>query len=1157
MCHTRVLPAAALLAAALFTLPFQAGAQDPRGAIVGRITDSTDAFIPAVTVRATNAETGVVAAGQSNAAGSYSIPFLLPGTYQVSAETTGFKKFVREGIQVRVAERVELNIQMEVGAVTETVEVRAETPLLDTAGSSLGQVVDQRRVNELPIAAGNPLELILLTPGITEPSKFLWKPAWNFRQITADGNGPTNNEFTIDGVSNTFAEGNAGRSRYAFSPPASAVREFKMETSPYDASTGHSIGATVNVSTVGGTNELHGEAHWFVRNKAFDAPNFFNNKRGTEPAVYQDNRYGASAGGPVVLPRLYNGKNKTFWFYAYEANKWGVPSPFTGTVPSAAIRAGDFSELLALNSSYQVYDPATIAVAPGGRFSRQPFPGNVIPTSRLDPVGAALADLYPMPNQPGTPDGRNNYFNGGLKALEDYYVHLARVDHAFSDSHRMFVRVHYDWWEEDKNRHFSNSVNGIILNRTNRGLTLDDVFTLSPTLVVNLRYGLTHQDFPEERVSRGFDLASIGFSQNLVSQLVDKSLATLPRVTNGYSTISPWESGDGTTTSMTHSFAAALTKSQGSHHLKFGADFRVYRAFGNRFPETTAPRLDYSTYWTRGPFDNSPAASIGQNIASQLLGIPDGQMVRSASFAMQDRYLGMYLHDDWKVSPRLTLNVGLRYEYESPVTERFDRLVAGFAFDTPNPIEAQARAAYAQDPIDEISSDNFRVLGGLTWVGADGNPRTPFGADKHNLLPRIGLAYQLLPKTLLRAGYGIYYDTTGVNTTRAIQTGFAQSTPIQPSLDSGLTFIASNADPFPSGLLAPLGPAGGLVTNLGQSIEFYNRDRKHAYSQRWSFGIQQLLPHEFLLEASYVANRGTRLPVVRNYNALPNRYLSTSPVRDNATNNYLTASFPNPFFGLVSTYGATTSRSSLLRPYPAFGNIEAEENIGYSWYHSLQVRAEKRFSQGYTLLLGYTFSKLMEAVEFMNAADAMPYESIGNFDRPHRLSLSGIWELPFGRGRRFGSQWAAPLNFIAGGWQLGGLVVRQAGPPLGFGNVIFDGDLKDIPLPKGQRDVDRWFNIDAGFNRVTAQQLVNNVRTFPLRFSGIRGDGRATWDLSAIKNFSISERATLQFRAECFNAWNHANFNNPNTSVTSSSFGMITGVSTDARNFQFSLKLKF
>ena len=1133
-----------------------APAQDSRGAIMGRITDTSEALMPAVNVRAINVETGVGVAGQSNAAGSYSIPFLLPGAYRVTAEITGFKKFVREGIQIRVAEKVELDIRMEVGAVSETVEVKAETPLLDTAGSSVGQVVDQRRVNELPIAAGNPLELILLTPGITEPSKFLWKPAWNFRQITSDGNGATNNEFTIDGVSNTFAEGNTGRSRFAFSPPASAVREFKIETSPYDASTGHSIGATVNVSTVGGTNELHGEAHWFVRNRAFDAPNFFNNKRGTEPAIYQDNRYGASAGGPVVLPRVYNGKNKTFWFYTWEANKWGVPTPFTGTAPSAAIRGGDFSELLAINSRYQIYDPATIATAPDGRLSRLPFAGNIIPKNRLDRVGTGLADLYPLPNQPGTVDGRNNFFNGGLKADEDYYVHLARVDHAFNDSHRMFVRLHYDWWAEDKDRHFSNSVNGIVLNRINRGLTVDDVFTVTPTLVLNLRYGLTNQDFPERRVSRGFDLGSIGFSPNLVSQVVDKSLATLPRVTNGYSTIAPWESGDGTTSSLTHSFTAGFTKSQGAHNLKFGSDFRTYRAFGNRYPETTAPRLDYSAYWTRGPLDNSTSAPIGQELASQLLGIPNGQMVRSASFAMQDQYLGLYLHDDWKVTRKLNVNLGLRYEYEAPVTERFDRLVAGFAFDTANPIEAQVKANYAKSPIPELAVNDLKVRGGLTWVG-DGNSRTPFGGDKHNFLPKIGLSYMLLPNTIVRAGFGLFYDTTGVNATRAIQTGFAQTTPIQPSLNDGLTFLATNANPFPDGLLAPLGPAGGLATNLGQTVEFYNRDRKHPYSSRWSFGVQQLLPQGFLLDASYVANRGTRLPVVRDYNALPNGYLSTKPVRDNETINYLSATVASPFYGLASTYGANSSRSGLFRPYPAFGSVLAEDPAGYSWYHSLQVRAEKRFSRGYTFLLGYTYSKLMEAVEFMNAGDALPYESIGNFDRPHRLSMSGIWELPFGKGRRFGSSLPAPVNFIAGGWQLGALVVRQSGAPLGFGNSIFTGDLKSIVLPKDQRDVDRWFNTASGFNKDTAQQLQSNVRTFPLRFSGIRGDGRATWDFSAIKNFPIAEKAVMQFRAECFNSWNHANFNNPNTAPTSSSFGMITGVSTDPRNFQFSLKLKF
>jgi hypothetical protein len=413
----------------------------------------------------------------------------------------------------------------------------------------------------LPVSAGNPLELTLLTPGMVEPSRFLWKAAWNFRDISSDGNRAASSEFQIDGVSNTFADGSSGGSRYAFAPPQTAVREFKTQTSSYDASVGHTPSSLVNVTTVSGTNQLHGEAHWALRHSALDAPNFFQNRNNVRKAVYRDNRYGASAGGPVVLPKLYDGKNRTFWHYAWEANKWGNPQSFTGTVPTAAQLQGDFSALLALGPQYQIYDPSTAVLTPAGQVQRQPFPGNIIPRERLDAVGLALAGLYPAPNQPGTADGRNNYFNGSMIALQDYYVHLARIDHALSENHRMFGRVHYDFWEEDKDHRFGreNIANGIILNRVNKGLALDDVLVLSPTLVLNVRYGLTHQDFSERRTSRGFDLASLGFGPGLVG-LVDSSLTTVPRVTAGpFAEISRWESGDGNNASLTHSVNGTLT----------------------------------------------------------------------------------------------------------------------------------------------------------------------------------------------------------------------------------------------------------------------------------------------------------------------------------------------------------------------------------------------------------------------------------------------------------------------------------------------------------------------------------------------------------------------------------------------------------------------
>ena len=1140
--------------------------QDPRGAITGRVVDASDAVIPGVEISATNTDTGVTISAASNEVGSFNMPYVPAGFYTLVAESSGFKRYVRDKLHVRISDRVELMVRMELGAVNETVEVTAETPLLETSSASLGQVVDERRVLELPLLAGNPTELVLLTPGVINGTNMrLRKPAFNngLSQFTTDGNDRYNNEFQIDGVSNSFAEGRQPRARVAFSPPSTAVKEFKMQTTTYDASLGHTIGSVVNVSTKSGTNEVHGEAHWWVRNRALDAPNFFNNKRGTEVPVYQDNRYGASAGGPVYLPKLYKGKSKTFWYYAYEANKWGVPRTFTRTVPTAAQRGGDFSDLLKLGGKYQIYDPfSTRPSSKAGRLERDPIPGNVIPDSLLDSVGLNLASLYPMPNQPGTNDGRNNLFVAD-KSLEDYYVHLARVDHAFSANHRMFVRIHYDWWDEDK-RHdlgMDNPVNGVILNRINRGIALDDVIVINPTLIFNFRYGLTSQDFLERRRSKGFGYSQLGFSQSLINLLPDADEAPLPRVRFGgkVSDISGWESGDGGNTSLTHSFVGAFTKTLSSHNVKFGSEFRAYRSFGQRIPVGAAPQLDFSSTYTRGPFDNSTTAPMGQELAAMLMGIPGGTMQHTATSALQDLYLGLYVHDDWKITPRLTLNFGLRYEIETPMTERFDRLVSDYAFGTSNPIEAQAQANYANNPIPEVSPDQFRALGGLTWVNNAGLPRSPFDGEKNNLLPRIGFAYQLAPRTTVRGGYGLFYDSIGVNKTVARQTGFTQGTPVQASLDSGLTYVADTANPFPNGLLQPLGPSGGLETNLKQTLYVYDRKRLHAYSQRWSLGIQQLLPSRFLLEVSYVGNRGSRLGIDRRINETPAQYMSTSPARDQDTIDFLTQKFPNPFKGTDPIYGSTISREQLLKPFPHFGIVRYEDHapVGYSWYHSLQARVERRFANGFTFQMAYTWAKLMEATSFMNWQDPTPYEVIANLDRPHRIATSFIWEIPFGKGRRFGANWHPVLEGALGSWQIGGVIVYQTGPPLNWGNIIFNGDIQDIDLAGGQRDVDRWFNTDAGFNRNSKQQLSRNLRAFPYRFGGIRGDSQRRWDFSLIKTFPIKESINFQFRAEVYNALNTTSFNAPNRTPTSSSFGRITGTQMDARNWQLALRLNF
>jgi hypothetical protein len=520
---------------------------------------------------------------------------------------------------------------------------------------------------------------------------------------------------------------------------------------------------------------------------------------------------------------------------------------------------------------------------------------------------------YPLPNQVGTAEGRNNYFRT-TKALEDTWVHLIRLDHAFSENHRAFIRISKDFWEEDKNRVFTTGANGIILNRQNEGLTLDDVYVFNPSFLLNVRYGITYANFTERRQSQGFDLSTLGFSPALTN-LLDRDLATFPNVQIGSLTqLSNWETGDGGNYSTTHNVAATITKLVGNHSLRFGADFRVYRENQGRYPIAVSPQFRFSSEYTRGPLDSSAAPPVGGELASFLLGVPAGDLHRTATLAEQDKFFGVFIHDDFKVSSRLTLNAGLRYELETPVTERYDRSVAQFAFDQANPIESQARSNYARSPIPELPVDQFRVLGGLTFVGVDGRPRTYWRGEKNNFMPRIGFAYQLHRTSVLRGGYGMFFDTIGVNKTDSLQTGFSQATPMQASLDNGLTYRANTANPFPDGLIEPAGATGGLLTNLGQAISFFPAERKQPYVQRWSFGLQQSLPAQFLGEATYVGSRGTRLGVTRQINNTPAQYLSVSPVRDQPTIDYLSRSFPNPFLGIHPIYGANISRANLLRP---------------------------------------------------------------------------------------------------------------------------------------------------------------------------------------------------------------------------------------------------
>lgn len=1148
-------------------------AQETRGIILGRVVDSSGAVIPGVTVRATNTATNIAVSTQSNAEGNYEIPFLIPGIYRLTVEHLGFKTFVRDGIQVRIADRLAIGIAMEIGQVSEQVTVSVETPLLESATASLGQVIDERRIAELPVAHGNPYLLITLSPGVAHTQNPGLDQPYAPTHIVGyavDGVRANRSDITLDGAPNTALNHRwgAGDLMAGYTPPADVVQEFKVQTATFDSAVGHSQGGITSVTLKTGTNRLHGTAYYSLQDPKLNSNLFFANRNGQPKAPYNYNRWGGSANGPVVLPGLYNGKDRTFFSYGYEGIDLGEPvgaayGQGVLTVPTLKERNGDFSDLLKLGANYQIYDPATRAPAAGGRYTVQPFPNNIIPANRISPMAKKILSYYSEPNVAGTLDGLNNLIRVNDLEVLDYYNHLIRIDHSFSEKHRLYGR--YNTYHRFSNRSDSGWFRNLVFagdsDWDQKAFSFDDVYTFSPTMFLNVRYSFYRLQIEQTPGpgNIGFDLTELGFPKNY-ADAIPAGVRSFPTISSPdfLSTPNNWWKYP------THNQAleANLSKVRGAHTWRFGADARQYRNFQYEPHNASAGLFEFGNTWTRGPFDNSLPSPKGQGTAALLLGLPTGGRVdRRASFASQSTVYSWYVQNDWKVTPRLTLNLGLRYEIEGPVTERFNRTVRGYDFATPSPLEAAARANYAQSPIPEVPADQFRLIGGLTFPGVGGQPRALFNRDINNFMPRAGFAYWLGQKTVVRGGYGIFFGPLGNQRRDVIQLGFSQSTSLIPSLDNGMTFRATLANPFPDGILEPPGASQGLLTFTGRPIEFFNQNPSAPKQQRWQIGVQREFPQRVLLEVSYVGNYGSSLETTRDFRPLPLEYLSRSPFRDQPLIDNLTRNVPNPFFGLLpgtSLAGQSVSRAYLLSgpEFMHFTGITGTDHEGYSWYHSMQVKTERRFATGWTMNASYTWSKNMQAISRLNGYLSPLEYVISDQDRAHRIVISGIWELPFGRGKKWLGGNTMADKFL-GSWQVQGLYTGQGGPPIGWGNVAFLGDAHSITLPTSQRTVERWFNVDAGFERNSGQQLSYNYRTFPSRLSNVRADGTNQWDLSVLKNTRFGERYNLQFRAEFLNAWNHANFAPPNASPTSSAFGEVTAQRGFPRRMQITTKFLF
>jgi hypothetical protein len=1162
--------------ALLCLLAGSAVAQDFRGSVTGRITDESGAVLPGVTVTVTNKDTNVATDTITNDTGTYTLPYLQPGMYSISAELQGFRKVARENVEVRLGDRLEINFKLEVGKLEEVVTVAADTPLLETRTGSAGQVIDEKRIALMPLSDGNPFVLARLAPGVAYHGDLKFSRPFDnggTSDFTADG-GPGRNEFTLDGSPNM-----ANGRRVAFVPPAGAVQEFKVETATFDAQQGHTAGATVNVTLKSGTNRLKGEGYYHYRDEALSANDFFLERAGRPKDTLEYKRYGFTAGGPAMLGRLYDGRDRTFFFTAFEWLYDQFPEPGQFTVPTEAQRNGDFSALL--SQGIVIYDPATAVRLANGRIERQPFPNNIIPSTRISPIAREILKYYPAPNQAGDAQGRNNFITSNPRG-DDFYSMNYRVDHNLTDKQRFFVRYSRNNRRENRGNWAGEAgglrATGNYLFRINDALNADHVWTMSPASLLNVRASWSRFQEPSIRQHQNvFDPASLGFPSAATQYFgANRYFPHINFDDGSYADLG--DSFAGGTTASIYSVQPTWTLARGNHSFRSGADIRVYREQG-------LPSVHSAGQYSFGrggvltrQLDNSSAAAIGQDLAALLLGIPSGGTIdRSADRDNRLFYGGLFFQDDWRVSSRLTLNLGLRWEYEGAPTERLNRNVRGFDPDAELALTAAAQAAYAASPIPQIPASAFRVRGGLQF--ASDSERGTYNPDLNNFQPRIGFAYQASDKTVVRGGWAIYavpalFDISGI-----YQPGFSQGTSIIPSPDTGLTIRSTLADPWPDGVAEPPGASLGSNTFIGRTIGRFNDqlDYVNGQSMRWSLSVQRELPGQWVVEGAYVASRSYDLSTDFNANPVAREYLSTSPVRDQATIDFLTANVTNPFRGLVpgeNLNNATAQRQQLLRPFPQFQNIDVRRYDGSSRFDSAQFRLEKRFSGGYTVLTSYTWSDFKEQVSRLNDTDPDYEERYNDTHLPHRLVFNGIVELPFGRGRKWGNDAHPLVNALVGNWSISAIWNWQSGRPnLTMGNVYYNGDITQLKT-KYTDDPDQPVFDTSGFYFGDAAvmtngqldpakqrgdqriRLANNVRTTPSRWNGLRGPRYTNWDMSFVKGIDVG-RVRAQFHIELYNAFNDVFYNNPNLDPTNANFGKVSSQNNLPRNIQIGTKIVF
>ena len=1191
--------------------------QSSRATLGGRVSDQQGSAVPNADVVVVSDETAVRQTTKTNDQGNWTVQFLVPAKYNFTVTAPGFKSIERKGVTLQTSDNKQIDIVLEIGSTTTELTVVGEVPLIDTTAATSGTVIGQEQILEMPSFSRVTTLLATLSPGVIQQDQnnntaHLWSHD-AASQITVDGgrNNTRSNTFELNGMPNLKTGGQAG-----FMPAPDAIQEFRVVMNAYDSSIGRQAGGTIQMTTKSGSNKVHGSLYEFNQNNKLNANTFQANLAGNPKAPIHYNEYGGTIGGPVWIPKVYNGKQKTFFFFAYDGIRNQDPRSGTRSVLNADERLGDFSQSYTTQLTggvrtripIQIYDPNS-ADAKGNRTL---FPGMKIPTLQLSKVGQNILKYVPLPNTPsdGTSTDGNNFTPSSSRQNKMANI-TSRGDQVWNNWHKTFANL--TWYHEDElsGDDFHNASTGAYQHRMSKGVGVDHVWTLGPTKILDLRANLARYEEPNNDHGAGFDALSLGFPSSFVSQM---ALTSFPQINGQFGGIGTGQAASVTNTSY-YTYAATLTHVTGNMTWKYGAEFWVLqdarKGIGNQGTYT----FDNSN-WTRQNALTSGGTGVGSSGAAFLLGLPNGGAFPRNADAMWSQHFNVfYVQNDWRVTPKLTLNMGLRWDYETPVVERFNRSTTNYDPTAVNPISGAAQAAYtnilANNPSNvgvqilaqQLPASAFKLLGAQLFTGVNGQKRGTYNGDWKEFQPRLGFAYKLGPNTVIRGGGGRFsqasFDVGGQN-------GFSRTTAFNQTNDNYITSSDTLDNPFRGGILAPTGSSLGALTNLGQGVNWNLQDVPRFQSWEYSAHLQHQIKG-WLLEVGYTHNKTYNISQGYNQNlpsaALWKQYQGPQSVFD-STGRPLdillwNTLVPNPFQGLPNVTGniataTTISMNQLLNPIKILGGVTQNLNpAGSNQYDAMLVKVEHRFSKGFAVINSFTWSKLFEDTS-LNGQEILGRHiehKLGGEDRPFHLSIAPIWQIPVGRGARLLSTMPKVLDAVIGGWQLSGQFNIQSGVPVVFGtNSFFTGS--SIALPSGQQSLQKWFDTaqfqffpnkttdittypawtgvmnlpGANYKPAAGDTIKNGVyqdfatdnRTFPTRWSNVRASRTNNLDLGIFKNFKIRETLRLQYRFEAFNALNHARFAAPNSDPASGRFGVVTPSQQNApRTIQMALKLSF